>query len=105
MARFDVFANPGKLQDRVPFVLDVQSDHLAGLATRVVIPLRRRDHFPDVRLPVDLIPVFEIDGVMVMMDTPALAAVPRSELTRLVTSLASAQTDIQAAIDRLFGAF
>jgi len=105
MPRFDVFVNPGKLRDSVPYVLDVQSDHLAGLATRIVVPLRRRDRFPAVQLPEDLIPVFEIGHMMVMMDTPALAAVPRSELGTPVSSLAVSQSEILAALDRLFGAF
>jgi toxin CcdB len=105
MARFDVFVNPGKLQDSVPYVLDVQRDHLAGLVTRIVIPLRRRDHFPVVRLPEDLIRIFEIYRVKLMMDTPAMAAVPRSELGTPVASPATSHSEIRAALDRLFGAF
>lgn len=49
MARFDVYANSAGKVDDVPYLLDVQSDVLSALDTRVVIPLRRRDRFPAVR--------------------------------------------------------
>lgn len=105
MARFDVFINPGRHRATTPYLVDVQGNHLESLATRVVIPLRRKDSFPKVKLPSDLIPVFVIEGVECLLDTPQLAAIPRSELTQLVASLASRQTDLSSALDRLFGAF
>ena len=39
MARFDVYANPGARAAATPFLLDVQSDLLDSLDSRVVIPL------------------------------------------------------------------
>ena len=42
MARFDVYANTGGHADTTPYLLDVQSDLLDGLDSRVVIPLRNR---------------------------------------------------------------
>jgi len=39
MARFDVYANPGSKSDTTPYLLDVQSDLLDDLETRMVIPL------------------------------------------------------------------
>ena len=42
MARYDVYPNPGQ-NPQVPFLLDVQSDLLSVLDTRVVVPLRRLD--------------------------------------------------------------
>jgi hypothetical protein len=50
MARFDVYANPGSHATTTPYLLDVQSDLLDGLDTRMVIPLRRLDAFPKVKL-------------------------------------------------------
>jgi toxin CcdB len=50
MARFDVYATPGRHVDSTPYLLDVQSDLLDGLDSRVVIPLRRRERFPAVPL-------------------------------------------------------
>lgn len=80
MARFDVFSNPGG-HAGTPYVVEVQGNHLSGLATRVVIPLRRLDRIAPVPLPPDLIPVFIIEGIECMLDTPTLAAVPRSAVS------------------------
>lgn len=41
MAQFDVYRNVGPDARRVPYLLDVQSDLLAGVTTRVVVPLVR----------------------------------------------------------------
>lgn len=38
MARFDVYANPGSHAKTTPCLLDVQSDLLGGLDSRMVIP-------------------------------------------------------------------
>ena len=62
--------------EATPYLLDVQSDLLQGLETRIVVPLRRRDRFPVVTLPSNLMPTFEIEGVECLMETPKLAAVP-----------------------------
>lgn len=62
MARFDVYANPGEHARTTPYLLDVQSDLLDGLESRVVVPLRDLAHFADVKLPELLMPVFEIQG-------------------------------------------
>jgi toxin CcdB len=102
MARFDVFPNPGR-HPGTPYVVEVQGNHLSGLVTRVVIPLRRLDQIAPVPLPPDLTPVFVIEGIECMLDTPTLAAIPRSELPRPITSLAHRQDEIVSALDRLFG--
>ncbi|WP_250471829.1 CcdB family protein [Caballeronia sp. GAFFF1] len=74
MARFDIFAGPSG-HASTPYVVEVQGHHLSGLATRVVIPLRRLDRLAPVPLLPDLIPVFVIEGIECMLDTPTLAAV------------------------------
>ncbi len=48
MGRFDVDANPGSRAATTPYLLDVQSDLFDGLGSRVVVPLRRVEHFPKV---------------------------------------------------------
>lgn len=102
MARFDVFPNPSQ-RPAVPYIVDVQGNHLSALATRVVVPLRRLDSFAPVPLPPDLIPVFTIEGTECMLDTPTLGAIPRGELGKPVTSLLYRQDEIISALDRLFG--
>ncbi len=102
MARYDVYRNSGQYANAVPYLVDVQSDLLYGLETRIVVPLRRRDHFPDEPLPERLIPIFEIEGIACMLETPKLAGVPLRLLKKRVTSLAESHAIINAALDFLF---
>lgn len=102
MPRFDVYANPGSHAKTTPFLVDVQSDLLDGLDTRMVIPLRRLDHFAAVRLPSHLTPVLQIEGQTCLLETPKMAAVPLRSLKNPVASLASEQKLITAALDFLF---
>lgn len=105
MARFEVFCNSGAHADDVPFLLDVQSDLLQGLETRVVIPLRRCDRFPVSRIPQRLTPVFNIEGIACLLETPKLAAVPQRLLKQPVCSLTAEQAVITGALDFLFQGF
>ena len=103
MARFDIYRNGGSHQESTPYLIDVQSNVLEPLNTRVVIPLTRVDHFAKVPLPKDLIPIFKIEGIACLLDTPKLAAIPKHEL-KVWVGAADAQ-EIVAALDRLFGAY
>ena len=102
MARFDVYRNFGLYADTTPFLLDVQSDLLDGLGSRVVVPLRSLEQFASVRLPVRLMPVFKIEEANYLLETPKIAAVPRHILKDPVVSLAGDQDKITAALDFLF---
>ncbi len=105
MARFDVYRNSGKHKNSVPFLLDIQSNHLSSLPTRVVVPLRTVAELPSVTLPKDLNPVFLIEGIECFLDAPQLAAIPQRQLNQKVLSLAKMQSTILNSLDRLFGAF
>lgn len=105
MARFDVFHNNGRTKLNTPYLLDIQSNHLEALGTRIVIPLRRLDRFPPIKLPRDLLPLFVIEGVDCLLDVPQLGAIPASELKECMTSLAGYRLAITTAIDRLFGGY
>lgn len=99
MARFDVFRNRGGQG----FLLDVQSDLLEGLNTRVVVPLMPRESAP---VPAQrLNPVFEIDRTAVVMVTQFMAAIPAAELNEVVCSLEAARDDVTVALDFLFVGF
>ncbi|WLD57491.1 CcdB family protein [Salinispirillum sp. LH 10-3-1] len=99
MARFDIFKNEGG----AGYLLDVQSDLLSGLNTRVVVPLLPQSSapFPAQRLN----PVFSIEGQDLIMATQYMAAVPVGELRSRVGSLAEQQDEISAALDMLFLGF
>lgn len=104
MARFDLYANPDTADRRsIPFLLDVQSDHLGALDTRVVVPLYLRERFAvSVRR---LNPTLNATGKAVVMDTASIGAVPMADLRRPVANLIDQQFDIQDALDTLFGAY
>ncbi len=101
MARFDVYANPDKQEGRlIPFYLDVQSDYVKGLQTRVVVPLWKSELFTE--CSENLNPKFEIAGQGVVMDTPAMGAVPANAFQKPIASLISEQLTVQDALDTLF---
>jgi toxin CcdB len=105
MARYDVFKNPGLHSQTTPFLINVQADLLESLDTCIVIPLRLHDAFASVRLPSDLVPIFSIDGVDCLLETPKMASVPRKILKNPVLNLKLEQARITFAIDRLFHGF
>ncbi|KXS55388.1 MAG: putative CcdB-like protein [Marinobacter sp. T13-3] len=99
MARFDVFVN----ESGAGYLLDVQSDLLSGLNTRVVVPLLPKSSAPSPAQRLN--PVFIIDKEELVMATQYLAAIPDSELRSGVGSLAEQQDEISAALDMLFLGF
>lgn len=105
MARFDVYPNQGPHSKTIPYLLDVQSNLLDDLDTRMVIPLRTLEDFQGVKLPTHLTPVFQINGSDYMLETPKMAAVPRQLLKATVTSLLDEQSRITGALDFLFNGY
>jgi len=99
MAQFDVYRNPNPAtRARVPYLLDVQSDLLDTLATRVVVPLCK----PEVlrgKLAERLNPVFEVEGRKMVLLTPELAGVSRKALGEQIANLANRRDSIIAALD------
>jgi toxin CcdB len=88
-----------------PVLLDVQSDLLDSLESRVVIPLRDLAAFPQVALSERLTPLLSVDGRALMLETPKMAAVPRRALGASVASLAADRERITAAVEFLFRGF
>lgn len=105
MARFDVYANPGRHANTTPYLLDVQSDLLDGLDSRMVIPLRSVKHFPNVAVSNRLTPILRINDDDFLLETPKMGAVPQRVLKSPVASLAEAQSQIIKAVDFLFQGF
>lgn len=105
MARFDLYHNPGRNKAAIPYLVDVQSNVISGLATRLVIPLRRLAGFSAAALPADLFPIIAVDGVECFLDTPQMGAIPVSELKHKAGSASEHQFAIQTALDRVFGAW
>jgi len=101
MAQYDVYRNTNPAsRARIPFLLDVQTDLLESLETRVVIPLCRPELLKG-KLADRLNPVFVIEGRKFAMLTPQLAGVSGKLLGGPVVSLAAERGAIIAALDLL----
>lgn len=97
MARFDVFELAGQR-----LVVDIQSDHLLGIETHLVIPLLRdkvRGHLPRLN------PVFQIDQASYVLMPTLIAAVPTRNLSRKIASLKQERDAIADAIDMVLYGF
>ncbi len=100
MAQFDVYHNRSDLnRDMIPYLLDVQSDLLAQLSTRLVIPMYRVACFgPPSR---GLNPTIQIAGEMLVLSPPEMAGVAVKTLGAYVGSLEEYRVQIIGAIDML----
>ncbi len=99
MAKYDVVPNPSG----EGYLLDVQTDLLAGLNTRVVVPLLPIATAP--KPATRLNPVFEIEGARVVMVTQFMAAVPVAILPLPVAQLDAEADEITRAVDMLMQGF
>jgi toxin CcdB len=99
MARYDLY----RLGEQAGYLLDVQTDLIDRLQTRVVVPLLPAGSTP---APVRrLNPVFAVGGKRYVMATPLLASVSVTELEQCQANLAMHHDEIVAALDMLFQGF
>ncbi|SDH35040.1 CcdB family protein [Pseudomonas panipatensis] len=99
MKQFDLYHNPSpRSREDIPLLLDVQSDLLASLNTRVVIPLSRGKGLSGISR---LMPEVTVDGERLLLLTPQMAGIARRDLGEPVGSLAHLRQDIISAIDLL----
>ena len=104
MSQFDVFDNPNdNTNQSMPYLLDVQSDLLDNLATRVVVPLIAASAMD--RAIKHLNPEFLIKNNTVFMSTAELAGIPVRSLGEKVGSLKEKRDEIIAALDFIFTGF
>lgn len=104
MAQFTVYRNKNAhTKGTFPLLLDVQSDLLEDLQTRVVIPLTKTAL---AKKPVDrLMPVLKIDDETYVLVTQQLAGIARKDLGAASGSLAQHRDVILAAVDFLITGF
>lgn len=105
MAQFSVYRNKNpRTKATFPLLVDVQSDLLDPLNTRVVIPMTKAAALT--RKPVShLTPEVSFDGDRYVLMTPQLAGVGRAELGPHAGTLAEERQIILAAIDFLLTGF
>lgn len=100
MARFDIHRPSG---GSARYLLDVQSELLDHLRTRVVIPLMPPESVPpDMR---GLHPRLVVDGTELLAATQLLAAVKRQDLGPVVATAADQRDTIIRALDLLLTGF
>lgn len=95
MAQFDLYKNPRR--GEYPLLLDVQSDTLARIDTRVVVPLTTAKNYDT---PISrLNPVVAVGRVRYVLVFQELAAVPTGAWGETIGSLVELRADVVAAID------
>jgi toxin CcdB len=96
----DVHLNVDDASGQMPYLIDVQSNLLSDLQTRVVVPLVRAESFgrPATRLH----PQFTVTGRRLVMATHLVAAVRRQALGATVASLLDQRDMVISAIDVLW---
>jgi toxin CcdB len=99
MARFRVYELVGSRM----LAVDLQSDFLADLKTRVMVPLYRIEEF-DWSFS-RLTPRFSIAGEVYVMATQRIAAMEVREIGDQVANLSDRSDEIIAATDFLFQGF
>ena len=101
MPQFAVYKNKNAAtRTRFPFLLDIQSDLLDPLATRVVVPLEPAGAAGS-RSMQPLTPTIRVAGKSHLMITPQLAGVAARELGPVVADASADRSTIVAALDFL----
>jgi toxin CcdB len=105
LAQFAVYRNKSARSKAVfPLLVDVQSDLLEDLQTRVVIPLSKAAALT--KRPVgQLTPLIEFENNSFVLMTPQLAGIARSELGPAAGDVAHMRATILAAMDFLILGF
>lgn len=99
MAQFDIYRNPVVYQREViPYVLDVQSDLLDALATRLTLPLALPTLVPGA-MPLNLCPQLDVKGQRVHALAQLASAFRVRDLGKPVGSGSGHASQILAALN------
>ncbi len=105
MPQFTVYENNNEQsRDSFPYLLNVQSEILEGLITRVVIPLCPSAALGKKSIS-NLSPQFEIQGINHTLLTSQLAGIAVSEIGSPVCDLSDDRFEIIKTLDFLFTGF
>jgi toxin CcdB len=101
MTQFDVFVNPIAATRRAyPFVAVLQSDFARDASDPIVAPMVARESISNIAGRLAPIVIFQGSEHVVLV--PALTGVRSRELAERRGSIASARSEVLAAIDYLF---
>ena len=99
--QFSVYKNKNpKIKIAYPYFVDVQSDLLRDLQTRVVIPVTKLAAHDKKPLK-HLTPIVDIGSQRFLLLTPQLAGVASKDLGSPIASVAQFRTEIVAALNFL----
>ena len=99
MAQWDVYANPSeRTRGEIPYLVDLQSDLLSALASRLVAPLVRT-RLKAGGLPRRLCPHLSVEGIDLVLLPQEAGAVEARLLKRPVGSLRTHSAAIIDALD------
>lgn len=97
--QFDVFENPSpRMRDVYPYVVDVQSDLLSSLATRMVVP-QAITTLAATDLPRRLCPLITVNDKAFMLVPFEAAPLDKRLLKTEITSVPAISHDIISAMD------
>jgi toxin CcdB len=99
MAQYDVYPAP----DGAGYLLDVQTDWLAGFNTRLVVPLLPPDVAPEPGRVLN--PTFDVEEKPHRMVTQFLAAVPETWLRAPVGNVSGRAEEVTRALDLILHGF
>jgi len=99
MRQFDVYANTSKTtRNAYPFIVDIQSDTVSEIATRIVVPLGRKANLRNEQLT-RLTPEVTYEGEELLLLVPQIASMPTKTLKNPIGSLSHLRDEIVAALD------
>jgi toxin CcdB len=97
MAQFDIYENGDQHSCHgEPYVVDVQSNLLEGLATRMVIPLISKD---TIAQPVEVLnPVIRIANQNFYLSSPQLRSVHKDRLGNKIATIVNQRDAVRASV-------
>ena len=105
MAQFSVHENPDpRTKGDVPFLLDVQSNVLSVLASRVVVPLYRPETLSP-RTMTRLTPTVTVGNRSLIAMVPEMAGIHQRNLGPVAGDLSAMRHELLQAIDLLLTGF
>ncbi|HHR5911079.1 TPA: CcdB family protein [Providencia alcalifaciens] len=87
-----------------PYLLDVQSNIIDDLTTRLIIPLFDTRHL-QTSLPIRLNPIIDIEGQPFVLMTHLMSAISKSMLGKEIICIEYQRDKIKSAIDLLVNGF
>lgn len=97
--QYDVYANPSaRSAEAFPYLVDVQSDLLSGLITRLVVPLAIKT-LGKSEIPQRLCPIISFAGQDLMLLAYQAAPLPKAQLRKKLGSVREHAAAIVGAID------